>query len=111
MRVRCARPLECESARHARVQLYNWRYLNIIGVTSATTYFLVRVCQLDAGSAFTASLPALQSQTHGYTDYPFLDKQTKEELEARLHPLAAVTSGLEKSNLAAAEPLSAVAAA
>ncbi len=56
-------------------------------------------------------MPALQSQTHGYTDYPFLDETTKTELAARLHPVAEVTSGLEKSDLAAVASPSAVAAA
>jgi len=56
-------------------------------------------------------MPALQSQTHGYTDYPFLDEATKAELAVRLHSVAEITSGLGQSDLAAAEPPSAVAAA
>ena len=65
----------------------------------------------DVASALTSRMPALQSQTHGYTDYPFLDEATKAELASRLHPVAEVTSVLEKSDLAAVEPPSAVAAA
>ena len=55
----------------------------------------------------------MQSQTHGYTDYPFLDEEAKAGLAANLQSAGALASALgEASKLATAvEPPTAVAAA
>jgi hypothetical protein len=53
----------------------------------------------------------MQDQTHGYTDYPFLDDATKDALVANLPSLGAIPSAKETCKLAAVEPPTAVAAA
>ena len=55
--------------------------------------------------------PCIQDQTHGYTDYPYLDEEVKAELAAKLPLTGAATSAIEASKLPAEEPPTAVAAA
>ena len=53
----------------------------------------------------------MQSQTHGYTDYPYLDEATKAGLAAKLQHVAAMATVPETTELAAVEAPTAVAAA